>query len=291
MILNILDDQTRKDLPLCAGLYLVATPIGNLEDITIRAIRTLRGVDMIACEDKRTAQKLLTRYEVKKPLLSCHDHNEKQQVDKILGEIQSGKAVALISDAGMPLISDPGYILVRACHEKNVPVTVIPGASACLSGLILSGLPTHAFSYFGFLPSKKEARRKALENLKNLQTTLIFYEAPHRLEKTLTDMLDIFGEREAAVAREITKRFEEVQIGTIKKILTHYQENPPKGEIVIVVAPLVEAAVLDQGAVENLLRDLLGEKSLRDAVAEATELSGWQKKEVYQLALVVKNAL
>ena len=288
MILNISNDQTLKDLPLCAGLYLVATPIGNLEDITIRAIRTLYKVDMIACEDKRNSQRLFSRYEIKKPLLSCHDHNEIQQVEKIINEIQNGKSVALISDAGMPLISDPGYILVQACHKNNLPVTIIPGASACLSGLVLSGLPTHSFSYFGFLPSKKEARKKALEKLKSLTTTMIFYEAPHRLEKTLTDMLDIFGNREGAVVREITKLYEEIKTGELDKILEYYKEKPPKGEIVIVVAPANEETILDKESIQALLTDFLKEKSLRDAVSEATEISGWSKKEVYQLALEMK---
>lgn len=217
-------------------LYLVGTPIGNMEDITLRALETLRGVDVVASEDTRKTGLLLKRYEIKKPLISFHEHNEEQAVRRILGMVAEGKSVALVTDAGMPGISDPGFTLVRAAHAAGVPVNAIPGPTAFVLALVLSGLPVHAFTFRGFPPRKPGARRRFLAVDQHSPHTLIVYESPYRLQAFLADALAVFGDREAAVANDLTKLFERVDRGRLSELSALFQTAPIKGEYTIVIA-------------------------------------------------------
>lgn len=272
--------------PLPAGLYIVATPIGHRGDITMRALITLAQADMIACEDTRTSGSLLSSYGIPhKKLISYHDHNEDERKLEIIRYIEKGLAVALISDAGMPLIADPGYRLVHACRAQGLNVTVIPGANAAITAMAGSGLPTDHFYFAGFLPGKSMARKKTLTSLAQIPATLIFYEAPQRLAASLHDMAEIFGDkREAVVARELTKLFEETQRGTFLELAAHYDAGDVKGEIVILVAPAdtTHAAMFDLDA---LLQEQMKELSLRDAVATVCDMTGLKKSDVYARAL------
>lgn len=216
-------------------LYLVPTPIGNLEDITLRALRILKEVDYILAEDTRTSGKLLKHYEIATPMQSHHMHNEHKTVETIIKRIQSGETFAMISDAGTPAISDPGFLLTRACVQNNIEVDCLPGATAFVPALVNSGLPNDKFIFEGFLPVKK-GRQTRLNFLSEETRTMIFYESPHKLLKTLTHFAEYFGEeRQLAVSRELTKMFEETRRGTVKEVLAHYTDKPAKGEIVIVV--------------------------------------------------------
>lgn len=267
------------------GLILVATPIGNLGDISARALETLRGADVVVCEDTRVTGKLLRAFGIDVPLLPYNDHNAARQRPKLLSALSGGKSVALVSDAGMPLISDPGYKLVSACVETGIGVTSVPGASAPLMALQLSGLPSDAFAFAGFLPAKSAARRKALAVWAGVPATLLFFETGPRLAGSLADMLAVFGDRPAAVARELTKMFEEVRRGTLGELASFYEvDGPPKGEIVVVVGAPVETP---GGAVDldALLRDALERMSVRDAAAFVAEQAGAPKKTVYARAL------
>ncbi|RKY05022.1 16S rRNA (cytidine(1402)-2'-O)-methyltransferase [Candidatus Poribacteria bacterium] len=216
-------------------LYVVATPIGNLEDITLRALRVLREVDLIAAEDTRHTKKLLDHYGIRKPMVSYHEHNERERAEQLVRELKKGKDVALVTDAGTPAISDPGYVLIRRCIEEGVKVVPVPGPSALIAALCVSGLPVHRFAFEGFLPHKGGKRRNKLEELKDEERTLIFYESPHRLLKTLKDMLEILGDRNIAVARELTKVHEEVFRGRISEAIKRFSSSPVKGEITLVV--------------------------------------------------------
>ncbi len=217
-------------------LYLVPTPIGNLEDITLRALRVLREVDLIACEDTRTSGVLLAHYTIDTPRTSYHDHNERRKAPQLIARMQAGQDVALITDAGSPGISDPGFYLVRECVRHDIPVEALPGPTAFVPALTASGLPCHRFVFEGFLPPKK-GRRKRLDALARETRTLVFYEGPHRLVKTLAEFETVFGpERPAAVGRELTKKFEEVRRGTLAELRAHYQGQPKvRGEAVIIV--------------------------------------------------------
>ena len=220
-------------------LYLVPTPIGNLEDITLRALRVLKEVDCILAEDTRTSGKLLKHFEIKTSMQSHHMHNEHKTVEHLVKRLQSGETIALISDAGTPAISDPGFLLTRACVENNIEVNCLPGATAFVPALVNSGLPNDKFIFEGFLPVKK-GRQTRLKLLAEETRTIIFYESPHKLVKTLGHFCEYFGEdRPVSVSREITKLFEETIRGTAKEVLEHYTNKPPKGEIVIVVGALV----------------------------------------------------
>ena len=222
---------------MAAGrLYLVPTPIGNLDDITARALQVLRMVDLIACEDTRTSGSLLHKFEIKKQLVSYHEYNERQRAGQLAELIAQGKSVALVTDAGSPGISDPAYRIVREAIDQGITVEALPGPCAIIPALTASGLPTDRFFYEGFLSNKSGARRTRLEALKTLDHTLVFYESPHRLIKSLTDMKEVLGDRHACVAREISKKFEEYQRGPISEIITRYEKRSVKGEIVIVVA-------------------------------------------------------
>jgi 16S rRNA (cytidine1402-2'-O)-methyltransferase len=267
------------------ALYIVATPIGHLGDITLRALAVLAEVDLIACEDTRNSGILLKAFGIRKPTLSCHDHNEEQRQEEILARISRGEAVALISDAGMPVIADPGFRLVRACREAGLEVIVVPGANAAVTAMAGSGLPSDRFLFAGFLPPKSTARKKEIAALANTVATLIFYEAPQRLAASLADMMEILGgERPAAVARELTKFYEETRRGTLGELTLHYANHEARGEIVI----LVGAGNVDAPStydIDALLTECLKKASLRDAVAEVAVLTGGKKNEIYARAL------
>lgn len=220
---------------MTSKLYIVPTPIGNLEDITLRAIKVLKEVDTILAEDTRTSGKLLKYYDIDTPMQSHHMHNEHKMVDKVVERIKSGESIALISDAGTPAISDPGFLLTRTCIENNIEAECLPGATAFVPALVNSGLPNDKFVFEGFLPIKK-GRQTRLETLAEESRTMIFYESPHKLVKTLTQFAEYFGEdRRISVSRELTKLYEETVRGTVKEVLAHFENKPPKGEFVVVV--------------------------------------------------------
>ena len=214
-------------------LYIVSTPIGNLKDITLRAIETLKSVDLIAAEDTRHTKILLDAYQIQKPLTSFFEHNQIKKAEQLLGFLKMGKNIALVSDAGTPGISDPGFLMVRLAQENNIPITVIPGVSACISALTASGLPAHRFVFEGFLPPKSGARRNKLISLKGQEATIIFYESPHRLLKTLKDMQDLWDDPVIVVARELTKKFEEIRKDKASLLIEHFGRHAPKGEFVL----------------------------------------------------------
>ena len=217
------------------ALFLVATPIGNLEDLTHRAERVLKEADFIAAEDTRHTGQLLARLGIKAKLISFHEQNEERRTPEILVQLQDGKNGALVSDAGTPGVSDPGFVLVRACHQNEIPVYAVPGPSAVLAALVTSGLPTNRFLFEGFLPKKPGKRRKRLEHLRELEATLIFFESPYRLARLLEELKGTLGNRQAAVARELTKKFEETRTGNLSALAEYYSAHPPKGEITVVV--------------------------------------------------------
>ncbi|MFH1542692.1 MAG: 16S rRNA (cytidine(1402)-2'-O)-methyltransferase [bacterium] len=231
-----------------ATLFVVATPIGNLEDITFRAVRILSEVDLIAAEDTRTTKNLLTRYEITTQLTSYHKFNIKGKTDHLINLLRSGQNIALVSDAGTPGISDPGYELIKAAIEQGIKVEPIPGPSAAITALSVSGLPTEEFTFIGFLPKKPGKRRKALKNFKDDERTVVIYESPYRLLKTLADILTVLGERRVVVGRELTKKFEEIVRGTPTELLNHFSEKAVKGEIVIIIGPVL---LLDSQATQR----------------------------------------
>jgi 16S rRNA (cytidine1402-2'-O)-methyltransferase len=279
------DGTSSKPSSLDSALYLVATPIGNLGDMTLRALWVLHHADAVLCEDTRVGGKLLHLYGLKKPLLSCHDHNEAEREKEVLARLAKGEALALISDAGTPLIADPGYKLARACRAAGYDVVAVPGASALLAALMSAGLPTDKFLFNGFLPNKKTARRAALAKLQQTEGTLVFYESPQRLAATLADMSEIMGETcEAAVMREMTKLFEEQRISTLGELAAHYKDSErPKGEIVILLAP--QPSPENEADWEAELQKALKNMSLRDATAAISSAFGLKKSVVYQKAL------
>lgn len=271
---------------LLPALYIVATPIGHRGDISLRALITLASVEAIACEDTRTSGALLTSYGIRKPLLAYHDHNANEAGDKLIERIRDGEAIALISDAGLPLISDPGYRLVQQAQQAGITVTVIPGASAVLTALAGSGLPTDAFFFAGFLPAKSVARRKAIIALKHMPGTLIFYESPQRIGATLVDLVAELGQtRAACVARELTKLFEESRRGTLGELAAYYEEREVKGEIVLLVGAAVEEEKATAHDIDAMLLDALADNSTRDAAALVSEATGAKKSEIYARAL------
>lgn len=277
---------------MSAHLYIVATPIGHLEDISARAIETLRKVDLIAAEDTRHAARLLSAYQIDTPVTACHDHNESFKLTQLLQKLQHGKSVALISDAGTPLISDPGYRLVRAAHEAGIRVIPIPGACAAIAALSASGLASDRFSFEGFLAAKSHARRQTLDSLVNEPRTLIFYEAPHRIIDSLQNMVDIFGPtREVTFAREISKTFETIKKSTLTELLDFVKSdhNQQKGEMVLVVAGADASDQLpDHAKTDALLQRLLKDLPVKTAAQLAADLTGLKKNELYQRALALK---
>jgi 16S rRNA (cytidine1402-2'-O)-methyltransferase len=275
-----------------AAVYLVATPIGNLEDITLRALRTLRECDVIACEDTRHTRKLLNRYDVQKPLISCHEHNERARAQQIVERVLAGQAVAIVSDAGLPGISDPGYRVVQAAIAAGVRVIPIPGPSAVDTAVVASGLPTDSFLYAGFLPAKSGQRIKALEALAAEKTTLVFYESPHRLLRTLADAQSVLGNRQAVVARELTKTHEEFLRGTLAEIHADLAARESvKGEIVLLVAGANEAPGADlEVPLAARVKHLVAEgSSPMDAVKTAAKEYGVSKREAYSLVEQAKS--
>jgi len=274
---------------LAAGLYIVATPIGNLRDITVRALETLAAVDMILCEDTRQSARLLTHYGIKTHRSALHEHNERERMGNIVDRLGEGQAIALISDAGTPLLSDPGFPLVRAVREAGFEVFAVPGASALLAALTIAGLPTDRFSFIGFLPPKQGARASMLLPLANNAETLVFYESPRRLAATLGAMVKVFGPaREAAVALELTKRFERVQRGTLAELEAFYDADETKGEAVILVAGAVPGEA-DAGDWEAALVKALEDQPLRAAVDEISTLFSLKRKQVYDAALALRQ--
>ena len=267
------------------GLYVTATPIGNLGDITLRALEVLGQADVIACEDTRVTGKLLARYEIKRPTVAYHDHNADRMLPKLLDHLAQGHKVVLVSDAGTPLISDPGYRLVHEARNAGHHVTSLPGASALLAALASAGLPTDRFLFAGFLPNKTVARKKVLEEFRSLKATLVFYESPHRLLDSLKDIGDVLGQRAVAVCRELTKLYEEIRQGPVDELVAHYEQAaPPKGEIVLVIGPPQDVEVSDSEVDEALLQALKN-LSVKEAVAAVTGATGRKRKEVYARAL------
>ncbi len=268
-------------------LYLVPTPIGNLEDITLRALRVLREVDLIAAEDTRVTGRLLAHFEIATPLTSYHEHSKLTKLDTILEALEAGD-VALVSDAGTPGLSDPGYELIQAALARGVRVIPLPGPSALLPALVASGLPTDRFLYLGFLPRRKAARRSAIEAVREVPHTLALFEAPHRLLDTLSDLGEILGERQVSVARELTKLHEEMWRGTLGVALAHFGEHPPRGEITLVVAGTspADAARWTEAEVRAALAERLAQGESPSAAARTVaKASGWPRKTVYHLAL------
>ncbi len=264
---------------------MVATPIGNLRDISLRALDVLRGADRIACEDTRVTAKLLSRYAITTRTTAYNDHNAQRVLPDLIQRLKDGESLALVSDAGTPLISDPGYRLVTAAREADIPVYAIPGASALLAALASAGLPTDAFFFAGFLPPKQAARMRRLGKLAAVPGTLVFYETGPRLAESLADMTEVLGQRSAAVARELTKLHEEVLRGTLVHLTKELANAPPlRGEIVVIVGPPVEEGA-DDDKVRAELRNALENMSVRDAASEVAAQTGRARREVYRMAL------
>jgi 16S rRNA (cytidine1402-2'-O)-methyltransferase len=278
--------------PKPGTLYVVGTPIGNLEDISFRAVRILQSVDAIAAEDTRHTGKLLHHFQIKTPQLSYHEHNRNSRIPEIIAQLQQGKAIAIVTDAGMPGISDPGYELVQACVEAGITVVPIPGASAAIAALSAAGLPTDRFVFEGFLPAKGKPRRDRLEFLQTESRTIIFYEAPHRLRQTLQDLATVFGEeRQIVLARELTKLHEEFWRGKIEAAIALYQQKEPQGEYTLVVAgmellqPQLSAAEI-KAELQRLILEGVSRSQASRQLAKATFLS---RQQIYQLALAIPN--
>jgi len=275
--------------PLPGGLFLVSTPIGNLGDITLRALATLAAADAIACEDTRVTRKLLDHYGIATPMTPYHEHNAETARPKILQRLAAGQSVALVSDAGTPLISDPGYKLVVAAREAGHQVVAVPGASAVLTAIISAGLPTDRFFFEGFLPAKASQRRARIAELSNIPATLVLYESGPRIKECLADLTAEFGDREAAVCRELTKLHEEIRKETLPELAQHYTADnaETRGEIVIVVAPPAAEAQLRAEDVDALILASLKRVSVKDTVTEIVEATGLPKRDVYQRTLVL----
>lgn len=278
---------------MAGTLYVVATPIGNFDDFTRRAEQTLKTCQIIAAEDTRHSGHLLSAYSINTPTTACHDHNEGQKVPELIARMQQGEHISLISDAGTPLISDPGFRLVRAAHEAGIRVVPIPGACAAISALSASGLPSDRFSFEGFLPAKTHARKQTLDSLKKDTRTLIFYEAPHRIVDSLIDCIEVLGsERDACMAREITKTFETIKKATLGELLAFVQSdsNQERGEIVLVIGGFnAGQEVENTEANDKLLKRLLQDLPVKAAAQLAAELTGLKKNELYQRALLLKD--
>lgn len=276
-----------------AVLYVVATPIGNLADISERALKVLRSVDLVAAEDTRHTKQLLMHFVINKPLFSVHDHNEHQRVEKVLAELSAGKSIALVSDAGTPLISDPGFVVVQAVRKAGFPVVPVPGACAMVAALSAAGLPTDRFCFEGFLPAKSSGRKKQLRTLEQESRTLVFYESPHRVLDSLKDMAEVLGgAREITLARELTKTFETFLSGSLDEVIAKVEQdaNQRKGEFVLVLAGAkVESDDGSQAiAAEHVLKVLLEELPVKQAAALTAKITGLKKNALYQQALTLQ---
>jgi 16S rRNA (cytidine1402-2'-O)-methyltransferase len=270
-------------------LYIVATPIGNLEDITLRAVRVLKEVDLIAAEDTRHTRHLLDRYQIGTQLTSYHDHNKEEKAPVLVARLLEGKSIALVSDAGTPGISDPGYFLINLAVDQKVPVVPIPGATAAIAALSVSGLPTDGFVFEGFLPAKQTARLNRLQKLVKEERTIIFYEAPHKIIKTVEDLLAVFGDRRAVITRELTKIHEEAIRGTLSEVLRHLQTGSIKGEFTIIVHGFSAEPQKQDIDTTEYLKNLMLHRGLskKEAIAAAAEELGLPKKEVYKESLKI----
>ena len=275
--------------PLDPALYLVATPIGNLGDVTLRALETMAAADVLACEDTRVTRILLDRYGIRRRTLAYHDHNAADAGPRLLEALGAGRSVALVSDAGTPLVSDPGFRLVEQAVAAGHRVIPIPGPSALLAALAASGLPTDTFLFVGFLPAKDGAKRSRLQDLVTVPATLIFFESPHRLADTLAAMLDVLGDRPASVGRELTKAFEETRRGTLSELAQSYVGQAPRGEIVICVGPPVAAPQLAEDDVDRVLRGLVAEMPASKAATEAARLTGRRRQDLYRRLLDLRS--
>jgi 16S rRNA (cytidine1402-2'-O)-methyltransferase len=274
-----------------AGLVLVSTPIGNLGDVSMRAIATLRAAETILCEDSRVTARLLSALGIRGQLDPLHDHNEEERLPRLLAALRGGRRMALVSDAGTPLLSDPGYRLVRALLAEGIAVTAVPGPNAALTALTLSGLPPHPFLFVGFAPPRGAARRAAFARIRaaeaaGLAATLIWHEAPHRVAEMLEDLRKIFGDRQAALARELTKRFEELRRGSLTEILAGVETDPPRGEITVLLGPPAETDAEPED-LDARLRAALATSSLKQAVATVTGETGLPRRQVYARALAL----
>jgi len=279
--------QDRGDL--AAGLYVLATPIGNAADISLRALDVLKACSVIAAEDTRVTAKLLAIHGIQRPLIPYNDHNGQQMRPRILARLEQGEAVVLVSDAGTPLVSDPGYKLVREVISAGLPVVAIPGASAVLTGLTLSGLPSDRFLFAGFLPSKAGERLAMLEELKGLRATLIFFESAQRLSETLSAMAGVLGARAAVVARELTKLHEEVRRGSLGELAAHYEKaGAPRGEVTLLVGPPAQVST-DTAKVDAALEAALAFMPVKAAAELISGLTGIPRKQLYDRALELKN--
>jgi 16S rRNA (cytidine1402-2'-O)-methyltransferase len=284
----VLADQQVEARSVGPGLYIVATPIGNLRDITLRALETLAAADVIACEDTRVTRKLVSHYGISTPLVAYHEHNAAEARPKILARLSAGETVALVSDAGTPLISDPGYKLVVAVRAAGHAVTAVPGASSILAAVAVAGLPTDRFTFEGFLPPKQQARRNRIAALAGIPSTLVLFESGPRLADSLADLATELGPRDAAVCRELTKLHEEVRRGPLPALAQAYAQEPaPRGEMVIVIGPPVAQQPASADQVSELLQRALERGTLKDAVKEVATITGRPRAEVYRQALAL----
>jgi 16S rRNA (cytidine1402-2'-O)-methyltransferase len=283
----LLGGQPVEAAKLAPGLHIVATPIGNLGDVTLRALQALAGADLIACEDTRVTRKLLDRYGIATPLTPYHDHNAAKARPMLLRRLADGAAIALVSDAGTPLISDPGFKLVRDAQDAGLAVTALPGPSALLAALAVAGLPTDQFFFAGFLPPKEAARRARIAELNRIPATLVLYETGPRVAATLADLAAGLGQRDAALCRELTKLHEEVRRGDLEALAQSCAAAEPRGEIVLVVAPPPAPQAASLSDIDALLRQALTRVSVKDAVAEVADATGLARREVYQRALAL----
>lgn len=276
--------------PLTPGLHIVATPIGNLKDVSFRALGTLAAADAVFAEDTRVSRKLLAHYGITTPLIAYHEHNAAEMRPKIIARLKEGQALALISDAGTPLVSDPGYRLVEAVLEEGFNVVPVPGPSAVLAALVAAGLPTDRFFFEGFLPPKSAARRERLAALAAIPATLVFFESPHRLVDMLRDALETLGDRTAAVARELTKLYETVRRGTLQELMSEFEAaSRPKGEIVVLIGAAIASDKRNEATdeLDGRLRLHLTHLSVKDAVAVAVEETGLPRRQVYARAVAL----
>ncbi len=281
--------DARASTTLEPGLYLVATPIGNLRDITLRALDVLGAADLVLAEDTRVSRKLFEAYGLRPPFAPYHEHNAKAKLPGVLKALREGARIALVSDAGTPLVSDPGFRLLRAAVQDDIAVRAIPGPSAALAALCISGLPVDRFLFAGFLPAKSAARLRALEALKAVPASLVFYESPARLDAALADMAKVLGPRPAMLARELTKRFESHYRAPLDQLAALVPKEERRGEMVLVVAPPEAAAAWSAAELDNALRAALARLSLKDAADEIAAVSGLSRRQVYQRALALQK--
>lgn len=270
------------------GLYIVATPIGNLRDITLRALDILASVDYILAEDTRHTQKLLSAYDIKTPMKAYHDHNVADVLPDIMDWLEGGVKLALVSDAGTPLVSDPGFKLVRAASEAGLTVFPVPGASALLAGLMVAGLPTDSFQFCGFLPNKSAARQRRLEALASIPATLVFFESPRRVAAAINDAIEVLGDRDAVIARELTKKFETILRGSLTELAAQTEGTQLKGEIVLLIGPPHAAEQWSKEEIDEALESLVPDVGVKQASVQLAGPSGWSRRDIYRRALKYK---